>query len=144
MCVFSFFVGGGGSEEFWTQQIFILSTENVIRAVFFIVFFTVRLQEIRYTTKGLTTGKNGDKVEKVRTASRGGPYKRDERVLKDEDLLQKLRKYSGRPEQFQYVRLEEQQKLLDKFKKGELFYGEKRLIPRCNHSTNISIVIIVI
>ena len=53
-------------------------------------------------------------------ASQRGPYKRDERVVKDEDLLQKLREYSGRPEQFQYVRLEEQQKLLEKFKKGRV------------------------
>lgn len=61
-----------------------------------IVIFTVQLNEIQYT-KGLATGK---KSGKVGAASSRGPYKRDERVLKDEDLLQKLREYGGRPEQF--------------------------------------------
>ena len=49
-----------------------------------------------------------------------GPYKRDERVLKDEQLLQTLREYTGREENFVFPRLEEQQKLFAKFKQGML------------------------
>lgn len=48
-----------------------------------------------------------------------GPYKRDERVVQDEDLLQKLRNYTARVEEFKYQRGEDQEQLLDKFKKGE-------------------------
>lgn len=48
-----------------------------------------------------------------------GPYKQDERVVQDEDLLLKLRNYSGRVEEFQYQRGEDQEQLLEKFKKGE-------------------------
>lgn len=49
-----------------------------------------------------------------------GPYKRDERVLKDEQLLKTLREYTGREENFEFPRLEEQQKLFAKFKQGML------------------------
>lgn len=49
-----------------------------------------------------------------------GPYKRDERVLKDEQLLQTLREYTGRVENFEFQRLQEQQKLFAKFKQGML------------------------
>ncbi|KAL9976773.1 hypothetical protein ACROYT_G014103 [Oculina patagonica] len=45
-----------------------------------------------------------------------GPYKRNERVLKDEQLLQTLREYTGRVENFEFQRLQEQQKLFAKFK----------------------------
>lgn len=48
-----------------------------------------------------------------------GPYKRDQRVVQDEDLLLKLRNYTGRVEEFQYQREDDQEQLLDKFKKGE-------------------------
>lgn len=48
-----------------------------------------------------------------------GPYKRDERVVQDEDLLLKLRNYTGRVEEFKYQRGEDQEQLLEKFKKGE-------------------------
>ena len=48
-----------------------------------------------------------------------GPYKRDERVVKDEDLLAKLRNCTGRVEDFDYQRGDQQKKLLEKFKTGE-------------------------
>ena len=48
-----------------------------------------------------------------------GPYKRDQRVVQDEDLLLKLRNYTGRVEEFQYQRGEGQEQLMEKFKKGE-------------------------
>lgn len=49
-----------------------------------------------------------------------GPYMRDERVLKDEQLLQTLREYIGREENFEFPRLEEQQKLFTRIKQGML------------------------
>ena len=67
----------------------------------------VRLLEIQYrSTKALTIGNSEAKVGKVLR----GPYKRDERVVNDEELLKKLRAHTER--------IEEQQHLLDKFKEG--------------------------
>lgn len=76
----------------------------------------VRLLEIQYrSTKTLTNGNSEAKVGKV---SRG-PYKRDEHVVRDDELLKKLRAHTGRIEDFNYERIEEQQQLFDKFKGGK-------------------------
>ena len=59
----------------------------------FIAFFypTVQLQEIQYRAKGLASTKKKTKSSKhPGVAMSRGPYKRDERVLKDEQLLQTL------------------------------------------------------
>ena len=86
-----------------------------IRQSILCLHILVRLLEIQYrSTKTLTIGNSEAKVGKV---SRG-PYKRDERVVKDEELLKKLRAHTGRIEDFNYERIEEQQQLLDKFKEG--------------------------
>ena len=45
-----------------------------------------------------------------------GPYKWDEHVIQDDDLLLKLRNYTGPVEEFNYQRGEDQKKLLEKFK----------------------------
>ena len=89
----------------------------------FIAFFypTVRLQEIQYRAKGLASTTKKTKSSKHPGAAMfRGPYKCDEHVLKDEQLLQTLREYTGREENFEFPRLEEQQKLFAKFKQGVL------------------------
>ena len=76
---------------------------------------TVQLHEIQYTkVQGVPSISAKTKKKMVR-----GPYKRDQRVVEDEDLLLKLRNYTGRVEEFQYQRGEDQEQLLEKFKKGE-------------------------
>lgn len=76
---------------------------------------TVQLHEIQYTkVKGVPSISAKTKKKMVR-----GPYKRDQCVVQDEDLLLKLRNYTGRVEEFQYQREEDQEQLLEKFKKGE-------------------------
>lgn len=76
---------------------------------------TVQLHEIQYTkVQGVPSISAKTKKKMVR-----GPYKRDQRVVQDEDLLLKLRNYTGRVEEFQYQRGEDQEQLLEKFKKGE-------------------------
>lgn len=75
----------------------------------------VRLHEIQYSrVKGVSS--TSAKIKKKMTR---GPYKRDERVVQDEDLLLKLRNYTGTVEEFKYQRGEDQEKLLEKFKQGE-------------------------
>lgn len=75
---------------------------------------TVQLHEIQYTkVQGVSSISAKTKKKMVR-----GPYKRDQRVVQDEDLLLKLRNYTG-VEEFQYQRGEDQEQLLEKFKKGE-------------------------
>lgn len=77
----------------------------------------VRLLEIQYRCNRLTK----DPTSKLGKVLRG-PYKRDERVVKDEELLKKLRAYTGdigRVEDFTFERLTEQQQLFEKFKKGK-------------------------
>ena len=76
---------------------------------------TVQLHEIQYTkVQGVSSISAKTKKKMIR-----GPYKRDQRVVQDEDLLLKLRNYTGRVEEFQYQRGEDQEQLLEKFKKGE-------------------------
>ena len=76
---------------------------------------TVQLHEIQYTkVQGVPSISAKTKKKMVR-----GPYKRDQRVVQDEDLLLKLRNYTGRVKEFQYQRGEDQEQLLEKFKKGE-------------------------
>lgn len=76
---------------------------------------TVQLHEIQYSkVKGVPSTSAKTKKKMVR-----GPYKRDERVVQDEDLLLKLRNYTGCVNEFKYERGEDQQQLLEKFKKGE-------------------------
>lgn len=76
---------------------------------------TVQLHEIQYIkVKGVPSISAKTKKKMVR-----GPYKRDQCVVQDEDLLLKLRNYTGRVEEFQYQREEDQEQLLEKFKKGE-------------------------
>ena len=76
---------------------------------------TVQLHEIQYTkVQGVPSISAKTKKKMVR-----GPYKRDQHVVQDEDLLLKLRNYTGRVEEFQYQRGEDQEQLLEKFKKGE-------------------------
>lgn len=76
---------------------------------------TVQLHEIQYTkVQGVPSISAKTKKKMVR-----GPYKRDQRVVEDEDLLLKLRNYTGRVKEFQYQRGEDQEQLLEKFKKGE-------------------------
>ena len=43
-----------------------------------------------------------------------GPYKRDDHVVQDEDLLLKLRNYTGIVEEFKCHRGEDQEKRLEK------------------------------
>ena len=86
-----------------------------IRQSILCLHILVRLLEIQYrSTETLTIGNSEAKVGKVSH----GPYKRDERVVKDEEQLKKLRAHTGRIEDFNYERIEEQQQLLDKFKEG--------------------------
>lgn len=76
---------------------------------------TVQLHEIQYIkVKGVPSISAKTKKKMV-----WGPYKRDQCVVQDEDLLLKLRNYTGRVEEFQYQRGEDQEQLLEKFKKGE-------------------------
>ena len=78
-------------------------------------FTTVQLHEIQYSEgKGVPS-----MSAKIKKKMVWGPYKRDERVVQDEDLLLKLRNCTGRVEEFQYKRGEDHEQLLEKFKKGE-------------------------
>lgn len=76
---------------------------------------TVRLHEIQYSkVKGVPSTSAKIKKNMIR-----GPYKRDEHVVQDKDLLLKLRNYTGTVEEFKYQRGEDQEKLLEKFKQGK-------------------------
>lgn len=60
----------------------------------------------------------------LKTAKIKGPYRRSERVIKDDLLLEKLRNYThtgSAQGDFQFERNEEQENLLKKFQDGNLF-----------------------
>lgn len=81
--------------------------------------FLVNLHEVQYRATQRTT-------PSMATKKTRGPYKRDERVIQDEELMARLKAYTGLLDNFVFDRQNEQKELFEKFKEGR--YIENMII----------------